>query len=96
MRRTQKHLAITVVALCLGLGTVLQAGAHEGPTRSDQLGDVHFSVSCADEAPGQIPPRHGAVPLLRLDAGQSGVRRDCQPRSALWHGVLGPGDDRGR
>jgi Tetratricopeptide repeat len=52
MRRPQKHLALAIVALCLGLGTVLQAGAHEGPTgtRSDGLGDVRFSVSCADAA----------------------------------------------
>src|SRR5688500_15270221 len=45
---------------------------------------------------GQIPPRYGAVPFLRLAAGQSGVRGDCEPRSALWHGLLGPGHDRGR
>jgi hypothetical protein len=45
MRCTPHHLAITVVALCLGLGTVRQAGAHEGPTRADGLGDVHF-VRC--------------------------------------------------
>ena len=35
MRCTLKHLAITVVALCLGLGMGLQAGAHEGPTGAD-------------------------------------------------------------
>ena len=52
MRRPQKHLVVAVVALCLGLGTVLQARAHEGPTGtgSDGLGDVRFSVSCADAA----------------------------------------------
>jgi hypothetical protein len=42
MRCALKHLAITVVVWCLGLGTVLQAGAHEGPTRSDGLSDGHF------------------------------------------------------
>jgi tetratricopeptide (TPR) repeat protein len=60
MRRTQKHLAITIVALGLGLGTVLQAGAHEGPTRADGLGDVHFAVSCAGEAQAQF---HRAMAL---------------------------------
>jgi Tetratricopeptide repeat len=60
MRRVQQHLAIAVVALCLGLGTVLQAGAHEGATRSDGLGDVHFAVSCAGEAQAKF---HRAMAL---------------------------------
>jgi len=60
MRCTPKHLATTVVALCLGLGIVLQAGAHEGPTRSDGLGDVHFVVSCTDAAQAQF---HRAMAL---------------------------------
>ena len=60
MRCTLKHLAITVVALCLGLGTGLQAGAHEGPTRADGLGDVHFAVSCTDAAQAQF---HRAMAL---------------------------------
>jgi hypothetical protein len=50
MRCTPKQLAITVVALCLGLGTGRQAGTHEGPTGSDGLGNVHFAVSCTDAA----------------------------------------------
>ena len=60
MRCTLKHLAITVVALCLGLGTGLQAGAHEGPTRADGLGNVHFAVSCTDAAQAQF---HRAMAL---------------------------------
>jgi hypothetical protein len=60
MRCTPQHLAITVVALCLGLGTVLQAGAHEGATRSDGLGDVHFAVSCTDAAQAKF---HRAMAL---------------------------------
>ena len=60
MRRTQKHLAIAIVALCLGLGTVLQAGAHEGPTGSAGLGDVHFSVACTDAAQAKF---HRAMAL---------------------------------
>src|SRR4029079_56455 len=60
MRCLQKPLAIAVIALCLGLGTVLQTGAHEGPTRSDGLGDVHFSVSCSDEAQAKF---HRAMAL---------------------------------
>ena len=60
MRCTLKHLAITVVALCLGLGTVLQVGAHEGPTRADGLGDVQCVVSCTDAAQAQF---HRAMAL---------------------------------
>jgi hypothetical protein len=60
MRCTLKHLAITAVALYLGLGTGLQAGAHEGPTRADGLGDVHFTVSCTDAAQAQF---HRAMAL---------------------------------
>src|SRR5262245_13684637 len=60
MRYTPKHLAITVMALCLGLGPVLQVGAHEGPTGSDGLGDVRFVVSCTDAAQAQF---HRAMAL---------------------------------
>ena len=60
MRCTPQQLAITVVAVCLGLGTVLQAGAHEGPTRADGLGDVQFAVSCTDAAQAQF---HRAMAL---------------------------------
>ena len=60
MRCTLKYLVITLVALCLCLGTGLQAGAHEGPTRTDGLGDVHFSVSCAGEAQAKF---HRAMAL---------------------------------
>ena len=60
MRCTPKLLATTVVALCLGLGIVLQTGAHEGPTRSDGLGDVQFVVSCTDAAQAQF---HRAMAL---------------------------------
>ena len=60
MRHTQQSLAIAVVILCLGLGTVLQAGAHEGATRSDGLGDVHFSVSYTDAAQAKF---HRAMAL---------------------------------
>ena len=38
----------------------LQAGAHEGATRSDGLGDVHFSVSCTDAAQAKF---HRAMAL---------------------------------
>ena len=60
MRCTPKLLATTVVALCLVLGIVLQTGAHEGPTRSDGLGDVQFVVSCTDAAQAQF---HRAMAL---------------------------------
>jgi hypothetical protein len=63
MRPKQEHLAAIIVALGLGLAMVLQAGAHEGPTgtRSDGLGDVHFSVSCSDEAQAKF---HRAMALF--------------------------------
>ena len=60
MRRKQQYLVTVIAALSLFVGTVLQAGAHEGPTSTGQLGDVHFSVSCAGEAPAKF---HRAVAL---------------------------------
>src|SRR5262244_780986 len=60
MRCTLQQLTITVVALCLGFGTVFQAGAHEGPTGADGLGDVHFAVSCTDAAQAKF---HRAMAL---------------------------------
>jgi hypothetical protein len=62
MRCTPHRLAITVVAVCLGLGAMRQAGAHEGPTRVDGLGDVHFAVSCTDAAQAQF---HRAMALAQ-------------------------------
>ena len=56
MRCTPHRLAITVVAVCLGLGAMRQAGAHEGPTRADGLGDVRF-VRC------RMLPRLAISPL---------------------------------
>ena len=50
MRHIRQPLAIAVIVWCLSFGAVLQTGAHEGPTRSDGLGDVHFSVACTDAA----------------------------------------------
>src|SRR5262245_8734316 len=58
MRRTQQSLAIAVTVLCLG--TLLQAGAHEGTTGSDGLGDVRFTVSCTDAAQAKF---HRAMAL---------------------------------
>jgi hypothetical protein len=60
MRRTQQSLAIAVTVLCLGFGTLLQAGAHEGTTGSDGLGDVRFTVSCTDAAQAKF---HRAMAL---------------------------------
>jgi tetratricopeptide (TPR) repeat protein len=59
MRLTPRYLAV-VMALSLVAETVLQAGAHEGPTRSDGLGDVHFAVSCTDAAQAKF---HRAMAL---------------------------------
>jgi tetratricopeptide (TPR) repeat protein len=59
MRRTPRYLAV-VMAWSLVAGTVLLAGAHEGPTRSDGLGDVHFAVSCTDAAQAKF---HRAMAL---------------------------------
>jgi tetratricopeptide (TPR) repeat protein len=60
MRRKQQYLVTVIAALSLFVGTVLQAGAHEGPTSTGQLGDVYFSVSCSGEAPAKF---HRAVAL---------------------------------
>ncbi len=60
MRRRQQHLVTAIAALSLFVGTVLQAGAHEGATSAGQLGDVHFSVSCAGEAQAKF---HRAMAL---------------------------------
>jgi hypothetical protein len=60
MQCIPKHLAITVVAMCLGLGTGLRAGAHEGTTGAGGLGDVRFAVSCTDAAQAKF---HRAMAL---------------------------------
>jgi hypothetical protein len=60
MRWTLHHQTLPAVALCLGLGTVLQVGAHEGPTRADGRGDVQYVVSCTDAAQAQF---HSALAL---------------------------------
>jgi len=60
MRPTQKHLAIAVVALCLGVGTARQADAQATATKSDGLGQVHFTVSCAGQAQAKF---HRAMAL---------------------------------
>ena len=59
MRLTPRYLAV-VMAVSLVAGTALLAGAREGPTRSDGLGDVHFAVSCTDAAQGKF---HRAMAL---------------------------------
>ena len=60
MRRKQQHLVIVIAALCLGMGTVLQAGAQATAPKVDQLGQVNFPVSCAGEAPAKF---HRAMAL---------------------------------
>jgi hypothetical protein len=59
MRLTPRYLAV-VMAVSLVAGTALLAGAREGPTRSDGLGDVHFAVSCTDAAQAKF---HRAMAL---------------------------------
>jgi tetratricopeptide (TPR) repeat protein len=60
MKRTLKHLTVAVIALCLGIGTVLQAGAPATTTQSEQLGNVNFPVSCSQEAQAKF---HRAMAL---------------------------------
>ena len=60
MRRTLKYLAVAVIAVCLGIGTALQAGAPAAVTQSEQLGDVNFPVSCSGEAQAKF---HRAMAL---------------------------------
>jgi tetratricopeptide (TPR) repeat protein len=59
MRRKQQHLA-AVVALCLAVGTALQAGAQVPTAKPEQLGHVTFPVSCSDEAQAKF---HRAMAL---------------------------------
>ena len=96
MRHTQAYLAIAIVALCLGLGTVRQSGAHEGATSAGQLGDVHFSVSCSSEAQAKF---HRAMALYHSfdwPRGKAAFDEIVKSRSALWYGLLGSGNGRGR
>ena len=60
MRRIMKYLAVAVIALCLGIGTALQAGVPAAVTLSEQLGDVNFPVSCSEEAQAKF---HRAMAL---------------------------------
>jgi tetratricopeptide (TPR) repeat protein len=60
IRRKQQYLITVMTAWSLLMGTVLQAGAHEGPTGTGQLGDVQFSVSCSSEAQSKF---HRAMAL---------------------------------
>jgi hypothetical protein len=60
MRRKQQHLATAIMALCLGVGTAFQAGAHGEATTPEQLGHVTFPVSCSDEAQAKF---HRAMAL---------------------------------
>jgi tetratricopeptide (TPR) repeat protein len=60
MRLTLKHLAVAVVALSFGVGTVLPAGAQAPTTKTEQLGHVTFPVSCTGEAPAKF---HRAMAL---------------------------------
>jgi tetratricopeptide (TPR) repeat protein len=50
MRLTPKHLAVAVVALCLGVESALQAGVQATATKAEELGQVNFPVSCSGEA----------------------------------------------
>jgi hypothetical protein len=99
MRCTPQHLAITIVALCLGLGTGLQAGAHEGPTGADGLGHVHFAVSCTDAVQAQF---HRAMALYHSFDWPRGkaafeeiVSLDPRCGMAYW-GLVHPQRDKNR
>ena len=96
MRLAQQRLAVAIGVLYLSVGAILQAGTQGTTPKPEQLGQVNFSVSCTGEAQAQIPPRHGAVSLLRLEEGKAAFDEIASLDPALRHGVLGPGDDRGR
>jgi tetratricopeptide (TPR) repeat protein len=69
MRRKQQPLVIVIAALCLGMGTVHQAGAQATAPKVDQLGQVHFPVSCAGEAQAKF---HRAMALYHSFAMEEG------------------------
>jgi Tetratricopeptide repeat len=56
----QEHLAAVIVALYLGVGSVLQADAQATAPKPDQLGQVNFPVSCSGEAQAKF---HRAMAL---------------------------------
>ena len=60
MKRTLQYLAIGVIGLALGTGTIPPAGAQAPTIEAEQLGDVRFPVSCAGEAPDKF---HRAMAL---------------------------------
>src|SRR5687768_7087138 len=60
MKRTLQYLAIGVIGLALGAGTIPPAGAQAPTIEAEQLGDVRFPVSCAGEAPDKF---HRAMAL---------------------------------
>jgi tetratricopeptide (TPR) repeat protein len=69
MRRKQPPLVIVIAALCLGMGTVHQAGAQATAPKVDQLGQVHFPVSCAGEVQAKF---HRAMALYHSFAMAEG------------------------
>ena len=88
MQCTPHHLAITIGALGLGLGTALHAGVHEDTTTADGLGDVHLAVSCIGADQAQF---HRAMALYHSFAWPRGqtafaemVRLDLHCGMAQW------------
>jgi tetratricopeptide (TPR) repeat protein len=60
MRRQQPRLAAVILALALAMAIALQAGAQATAPMAEQLGQVHFPVSCA---PGAQTRFHRAMAL---------------------------------
>jgi hypothetical protein len=87
MRRKQQHLAAVIVALYLGVGTILQAGAQATAPKPEQFGQVNFPVSCTGEAQAKF---HRAMALYHSfdwKRGQAafGEIASLDPRCGMAH-----------
>ena len=61
----------------------------------ERLGTVSFAVECNAAAQEGVPPRHGALPFLRLAGGDRVLRRGPQQTPPVaWRTGAGHGDPR--
>jgi hypothetical protein len=86
MRLTPRHLAVVAVLSPIA-GTALQVSSQATPSKADQLGEVHFSVSCSGEAQAKF---HRAIALYHSfdwKRGQVAFEEiaTLDPRCAMAH-----------
>ena len=80
MKRTLQYLAIGVIGLALGAGTIPPAGAQAPTIEAEQLGDVRFPVSGAGEAPDKF---HRAMALYHSFDWKGGKRRSTRSHASI-------------